>query len=81
VNARAARGVFRQAAAVEGADGRPVRSKVSPMASATAKPDDEPAGAKKSVKRAASPAAPDVTKRAAVDAAAPVEASVGPMPV
>ena len=47
----------------------------------TAKPDDEPAGAKKSVKRAASPAAPDVTKRAAVDAAAPVEASVGPMPV
>ena len=53
----------------------------STMASATAKPDDEPAGAKKSVKRAASPAAPDVTKRAAVDAAAPVEASVGPMPV
>ena len=63
------------------AGGPGFRMVASTMASATAKPDDEPAGAKKSVKRAASPAAPDVTKRAAVDAAAPVEASVGPMPV
>ena len=56
----------------------------STMASATAKPDDEPAGAKKGVKRAASPAAPDVTKRAAkaVDAPVPVEeAPVVPMAV
>ena len=51
---------------------------------ATAKPGDGPAGAKKSVKRAASPAAPVVAKRAAkaVDAPAPVEeAPVGPMAV
>ena len=52
------------------------------MASATAKPDDEPAGAKKGVKRAASPAASaDVTKRAAADKTVDVATTAPVMPM